>query len=127
MGWTFVAGTAISSAFVPSPCSPITWIRPPPASTPGLITTRSPTSKPLTPSPSVLDDTRPVGSEDARLRHGRQPLADPDVEMVQRRGAQADEHLACSGLRVGRLLEHQHLGAAVLVDPHRAHRGRLSV
>ena len=74
----------------------------------------------------LLDNTRSVRSEDARLRHRRHSLADPDVEMVQRRGAQADEHLACSGLRIGRLLEHEHLGAAVLVDPHRAHRGRLS-
>ena len=36
------------------------------------------------------------------------------------------EHLACSGLRIRRLLEHEYLGAAVLVDPNRAHRGRLS-
>src|SRR6266540_5143882 len=53
IGYTFVAGTAISCAFVPSPCSPITWIVPSPASTPGLITTRSPGSKPATPSPSA--------------------------------------------------------------------------
>jgi hypothetical protein len=31
-----------------------------------------------------------------------------------------------AGDGVGRLLEHEHLGAAVLVDPNRAHRGRLS-
>ena len=30
------------------------------------------------------------------------------------------------GLRIRRLLEHEHLGPAVLVDPNRAHRGRLS-
>ena len=73
-----------------------------------------------------LDHAGPVRAEDARLRHGRHPLADPDVEMVQCRSAQADEHLARSGLRVGRLLEHEHLGAPVLVDPNRAHRGTLS-
>ena len=73
-----------------------------------------------------LDHAGSVRSEDARLRHGRHPLADPDVEMVQCRSAQADEHLARSGLRIGRLLEHEHLGASVLVDPNRAHRGTLS-
>jgi hypothetical protein len=46
--------------------------------------------------------------------------------VVQRRGAEADEHLARPGLGIRRLLEHEHLGAAVLVDSNRAHRGRLS-
>ena len=73
-----------------------------------------------------LDDAGSVGAEDARFRYRRQSLADPDVEMVQRRGAQADEHLAGPELRIRRLLEHEHLGPAVLVDPNRAHRGRLS-
>jgi hypothetical protein len=73
-----------------------------------------------------LDDAGSVGAEDARLGDGRQALADPDVEMVQRRGAETDEHLALTCDRIRRLLEHQHLGAAVLVDPNRAHRGRLS-
>ena len=73
-----------------------------------------------------LDDARAVGAEDARLRDGRQALADPDVEMVERGGAEADEHLARPGHRIGRLLEHEHLRAAVLMDPNRAHRGRLS-
>ena len=73
-----------------------------------------------------LDHSGPVGAEDARLRHGRQSLANPDVEMVQRRGAEAHEHLARSSLRIGCLLEHEHLGPAVLVDSHRPHRGRLS-
>jgi len=39
---------------------------------------------------------------------------------------QADEHLAGSRLRIRCVLEHEHLGAAVFVDPNRAHRGRLS-
>ena len=46
-------------AFVPSPCSPITWIAPSGASTPGLITTRSPGSKPVTPSPSASTTPAP--------------------------------------------------------------------
>jgi len=74
-----------------------------------------------------LDHTGPVGAEDPRLRDGRQALADPDVEVVERGGAEPDEHLAGAGERIGRLLEHEHLGPAVLVDPNRAHRGRLSV
>ncbi len=66
---------------------------PSPASTPGLITTRSPGSKPYSLA-ERLDDPGTVGAEDARLRHRRKTLADPDVEMVERRGAQADQHLA---------------------------------
>ena len=73
-----------------------------------------------------LDDAGSVGAEDARFRHRRQPFSDPDVEMVQPGGAEADEHLARPGLGIRHLLEHEHLGAAVVVDPDRAHRGRLS-
>ncbi len=73
-----------------------------------------------------LDDAGAVGAENARLRHRGEPFADPDVEMVQCRSAEADEHLARPGLRIRRLLEHQNLGPAVLMDSHRAHRGRLS-
>jgi hypothetical protein len=46
--------------------------------------------------------------------------------MVQRRGAETNEHLARSGLGIRGVLEHEHLGPAVLMDPNRAHRGRLS-
>ena len=74
-----------------------------------------------------LDHPGAVGSEDARLRHGRQALADPEVEVVQRGGAEADKYLAGFGHGIRRVLEHEHVGAAVLVDPNRAHRGRLSV
>ena len=76
--------------------------------------------------PERLDDARPVGAEDPRLRDGGQPLADPDVEVVERRSTEAHEHLTGPGLRIRRLFEHEHLGTAVLVDPNRAHRGRLS-
>jgi hypothetical protein len=47
--------------------------------------------------------------------------------MVQGGGPEADEHLPGAGNGIGRLLEHENVGAAVLVDPNRAHRGRLSV
>ena len=71
-----------------------------------------------------LDDARAVRAQDARLRHRRQALPDPDVEMVQRGGADPDEHLAlaCGGIRS--LLQLQHLGAAVRVDTHRLHTGQ---
>ena len=39
-------------------------------------------------------DARAVGAEDARLRHRREALAHPEVEVVQRRRAQLDQHLA---------------------------------
>jgi epoxyqueuosine reductase len=67
------------------------------------------------------DDPGAVGAEDARLRHRRQALTDPDVEMVQRGRVQSHEHLARSGNRIGDLFEDQHLGTAVGVDPGCAH------
>ena len=51
-----------------------------------------------------------------------QPSPQPDVEVVERGGAQLDEHLAGPGLRVGNLLVAEHLGPALLVDPDRLHR-----
>ena len=82
----------------------------------------------------VYDDTfarvdpnaRAVGAEDPWLRDGRQAFPKPDVEMVERGCVQTDEDFARPGLRIGDVLEDEHLGAAVLMDPHRAHRGRLS-
>jgi hypothetical protein len=49
------------------------------------------------------------------------PLADPDVEPVQRGGAQLDEHLARAGHRIGRVFVAQHLRPAVLVDADSFH------
>jgi hypothetical protein len=69
-----------------------------------------------------VDEPGSVGAEDSRLRHRGQPLPDPDVQAVQRRGPELDEHLARPGLRVGRVFVAQDLGAAVLVDPHGFHR-----
>ena len=46
--------------------------------------------------------------------------------MVERGGAQPDEHLARPGLGVGDVLVAQHLRAAVLVDPNRLHAGTIS-
>jgi epoxyqueuosine reductase len=46
--------------------------------------------------------------------------------MVERGGAQTDEHLARTGLGIGRFLVAQDLGPAVLVDPNRLHPGTIS-
>ena len=70
------------------------------------------------------DDTRAVGAQDARLRDGREPAPDPDVEAVHRGGTELEEHLARPGCRVRGLLEDENLGAAVLVDSHGLHRWR---
>jgi len=68
-----------------------------------------------------FDDTRSVGTEDPRFGDGRQPLADPDVEMVERGGAQPHEHLARAGDGIRNVLEHEHVRAAVLVDTNCLH------
>ena len=57
-GYSWAAGIALSSQYVPSVCSPITVIRPL-CGMPGLTTTRSPTSKPSTPSPSAATTPEP--------------------------------------------------------------------
>ena len=36
------------------------------------------------------DDARAVGTEDPRLRHGWKTFTDPEVEVVERGGAQLD-------------------------------------
>ena len=71
--------------------------------------------------PERLDDAGAVRAEDPGLRHRREPLAHPDVEVVERRRREADEHLALARLGVGHVLVPEHLGAAVLVDPDRLH------
>ena len=50
------------------------------------MTTRSPVSSRM--------PARAVGAEDPRLGHRREAFADPEVEVIQRRGAQTDEHLS---------------------------------
>ena len=65
-----------------------------------------------------------VGAEAVRvleLERGA-AAADPDVEVIERDGADADAHLAGPGSGIGQLLEAEHLGAAVLAQHHRGHR-----
>ena len=47
--------------------------------------------------------------------------------MVERGGAQLDEHLAGPGHGIGRVLVAEHLGPAVLMDPDRFHEPDLSM
>jgi hypothetical protein len=74
-----------------------------------------------------VDDAGAVRAEDPRFRNGGQALADPDIKVVERRSAEADEDLAGTSDGIGSLLEHEDLRAAIFVDPNRAHRGTLSV
>ncbi len=74
--------------------------------------------EPVDAFPERLDGPRAVGAEDPRLRHGREALAHPEIEVVERAGAKADEHLAGRGLGVGRVLVPQDVGASVLVDSY---------
>jgi len=71
------------------------------------------------------DHTRAVSAENARLGHRGQALTDPDVEMVEARGAQLDQYLAFARCRIGDVFVAQHLRAAVLMDPNRLHEGTI--
>ena len=116
----------MSSAFVPSPCSPITWIRPPPASIPGLITTRSPGSRPVTPSPSASTTPAPSAPRIRGFGTDGSPLRIQTSRWFSAEARRRTSTSPAPGHGIRRLLEHEHLGAAVLMDPHCAHRGRLS-
>jgi hypothetical protein len=73
--------------------------------------------------PSRLVQPGAVGAEDPWLRHGGQPSAYPDVEMVHGRSPQLDQDVLGPGFRIGRVLVAEDLGPAVLVDPHGFHGG----
>ena len=68
-----------------------------------------------------LDDAGAVRSQDPGLRHGREAHAHPHVEVVERRGCEADENLAVGRLRIGNVLVPEDLRPAVLVDSDRLH------
>src|SRR5439155_1659420 len=55
------------------------------------------------------------------LRHRRQAFADPEIEVVERRRPELDQHLAVARLGIRSVLVDEHLGAAVLVDAYRLH------
>ena len=66
-------------------------------------------------------ETCAVGAEDARLRHRRETLADPEIQMVERGGAQLNEHLAVARLGIGSILVDEHARIPVDVDAYRFH------
>src|SRR6187200_155169 len=80
-----------------------------------------PDVEPVDALPERLDHAGAVCTQDPRLRNGRQPFADPDVEVVERRGPEADEHLARAGNRIRDFLDPDDLRATVLVDPGGEH------
>jgi hypothetical protein len=88
---------------------------------PGVEDDPLPHVEPVDALPERLDHAGAVCTEDPRLRHGRQPLADPDVEVVERRGTEADEHLSRAGNRIRDVLDPDDVRAAVLVDPGGEH------
>ncbi len=90
---------------------------------PGLMTTRCPGSRPETPAPS--DSTTPAPSAPRIRGFGTDgsPFRIQTSRWFSADGAQPDEHLARSRLRVRGVLEDEHLGAAVLVDTNCPHPG----
>ncbi len=66
-------------------------------------------------------DSGAVGTEDARLRYGREALANPDVQVVERRRAQLDQDLSGAWHRIGGVFVAEHFGAPVLVNAHGFH------
>ena len=78
--------------------------------------------------PERGDFARDVIAQDVGEREAApgQALARPDVQVVERACAHAHQHLARTGLRVGKGGRLEHLGAAVAVDHDRFHGGILS-
>ena len=62
-----------------------------------------------------------AGNERQRKRHAVQALADPEVEMVQRAGVNADQNFVGAGLRIGDFGVLQNFGPAVLGNEDRPH------
>src|SRR5919204_3990829 len=75
------------------------------------------------PLAGVDPDPCAIGAEDPRLRHRRKPLADPEVEVIERGCPELDDDLARPRLRIGRVLVAQDLRATVLVNTYGPHRG----
>ena len=115
----------MSSACVPSRCSPIDRDRVAVLEA-GIEHDALAGGQPVDAVTERLDHAGAVRAEDPRLRHRGQPPAYPDVEMVERRGPETDENLARPGDGVGYLLHAEDVRAAVLVDPGREHGTILS-
>ena len=69
------------------------------------------------------DDAADVAPRHVRQRHRqrRQPLAQPQIDVIERRGRHAHLNLAGPGRRRGNIADLHDLGAAVTAKPRRAH------
>ena len=76
---------------------------------PGVDTTRSPTANPRR-RRREQRRLRSVRSQYARLGHGWQAFANPDVQMVETRGPQLDQDLSGTGLRIRDVLVPEDFG-----------------
>ena len=94
-----------------------------PQETPGASTTLSPACTRVASSPTRGDFAGDVaaGNERQRKGHAVQALADPEVEMVQRAGVNADQDFVGAGLRIGDFGVLQNFGPAVLGNEDRPH------
>jgi hypothetical protein len=72
------------------------------------------------------DDAGSVRSQDARLGHGRQAFPDPDVEMVETRGAKLDHRLSRTGLRIRDDFVPEDFGPPILVNANGVHEAESS-
>ena len=72
------------------------------------------------------DDAGAVRAQDPWLGDGGEALAHPDVEVVERRRMEPNEHLTRARNGIRDVLDAQDLGAPVLVDPCREHGTILS-
>ncbi len=73
-----------------------------------------------------LDDlARDVAAENVRQLHSRQPLAHPDIEMIQRTRAHAHQHLILARLRIGHIFVSQNFRPAELMNADGFHNGLL--
>ena len=87
------------------------------------MTTAVPGTGPSRTRPERLDDARAVGAQGVRLGARRLAQADPDVDAVERARVHAHQRLPGTRLGHGHVAIHEHdLGAALLMDPHGAHR-----
>ena len=70
-----------------------------------------------------VDGAGDVGAEEERILQleVRQPLAHPEVDVIDRHCADAHAHLTRPHLRLGQLLDAKDLGTAVLSNRDRAH------
>ena len=128
MGMTLAHGTAINSQLPPSTALPRTvnsrqWFCSPARHFDAVsaeVHGRDQHALPDCESGDVLADfgdlTGDVAAEDVRQFHARQSFANPDVEVVERAGLDAHQHLIFARLRVGDVFVGQNFGTTELMN-----------